>query len=122
MFRKVTDLGLKIRYTEDSKFRQHCKMLISSSFLPPSDVEWGYKELENSMDDEEFDQVLDYFEDNYIGRVVRNKKHPRFSIDHWNCHKRFRTGEPRTKNVQKVSIAFLATLLWTLSTPLYTNF
>ena len=74
------------------------------------------------MDDEEFDQVLDYFEDNYIGRVVRKESIHDFQLTTGTVTSDSEPESPERITVQKVLIAFLATLLWTLSIPLYTNF
>ena len=97
--RKVNSLGLSTRYGNDPEFKLHCKMLSALVFLPVDDVEMGYKAIENNLEDEEFDLILDYFEEYYIGQFALNKrKPPRFAVESWNCFKRFETGEARTDN------------------------
>lgn len=43
---------------------------------------------------------VDYFEDNFIGRQVRNQRRraPRFAIALWNCFSRLDQQLPRTNN------------------------
>lgn len=48
---------------------------------------------------EEIQPVIDYFEDNFIGRPVRNgRRPPKFSISMWNSYNRVKDGLPRTNN------------------------
>jgi hypothetical protein len=43
---------------------------------------------------------VDYFEDTFIGRVIRNNRRraPRFSVNMWNCFSRLDEELPRTNN------------------------
>ncbi|CAF2128971.1 unnamed protein product [Rotaria magnacalcarata] len=43
---------------------------------------------------------VDYFEDTFIGRVIRNnsRRAPRFSVNMWNCFSRLDEELPRTNN------------------------
>ncbi|CAF1439465.1 unnamed protein product, partial [Rotaria magnacalcarata] len=43
---------------------------------------------------------VDYFEDTFIGRVIRNNRRraPRFSVNLWNCFSRLDEELPRTNN------------------------
>ena len=42
----------------------------------------AYKQIENNLDDEDFDNVLDYFEEYYIGKLVCGRsKTPRLAVE-----------------------------------------
>ncbi|CAM4803701.1 unnamed protein product [Rotaria magnacalcarata] len=43
---------------------------------------------------------VDYFEDTFLGRVIRNNRRraPRFSVNMWNCFSRLDEELPRTNN------------------------
>ena len=48
---------------------------------------------------EEVNPVINYFEDNYIGRLrSRGRDNPTFAITSWNVHNRLKDGLPRTNN------------------------
>jgi len=73
-------------------------MILALSFVPPADVPTAFEELVDSFDGT-MTPLVDYWEDNYIGRQRRNRLgNPRFSIDLWNVHERVVNGLPRTNN------------------------
>ena len=77
----------------------HCKMLLAIAFVPVSDVYLAYATVEGGLEDEEFDKVLDYFEENYIGRMVRGRRNvARFPLEMWNCYDRVLNEAPNTNN------------------------
>ena len=107
VFRKIVEIGCKVRYVEDKTFRHHCKLIMSLAFIHPEDVEEGYKCIEASFEDEEFDKILDYLEENYIGRIVRGKRRaPRFAILKWNCFPVFRNSK-----IQRIILSRPSTML-----------
>ena len=65
------------------------KQMMALAFVPENDVVEVYEKLTNSnsfKDDlENVDILMDYFEDNYIGRLRRGRRsQPRFAISLWN--------------------------------------
>ena len=99
VFRKIVEIGCKVRYVEDAIFRHHCELIMSLAFIPPEDVEEGYKCIKSPFENEDIDQILDYFEENYIGRIVRGKRRaPRFAILKWNCFHRLLEHQNTTNN------------------------
>lgn len=68
---------------------------------------------ESGLISEEADEILDYFEDNYKGRIDARSKHesgrrnPRFSVKSWNMYDSVLACSPRTNNaVEGWHIAF----------------
>ena len=78
-------------------------MLAALAFVPPNNVIPYYEELCDNIRNtfnEDCDDVIEYFEDNYIGRFRRNdpRRAPTFSIDLWNMFHRTFDELPRTNN------------------------
>ncbi len=70
----------------------------SISKLPPEDVVKSFDTLSLHLPTE-FEEIFDYFEDHYIGRIrAGSRAQPRFEISMWNCYDRTRSNEPRTNN------------------------
>jgi hypothetical protein len=98
LWRKVQDLHLADRYRDDENFRSHVKMILALSFVPSADVANAFEMLVESCP-REVDPILDYWEDNYIGRNRRNRRAaPLFAIQLWNVRDRVTDGLPRTNN------------------------
>lgn len=98
LWRKVQQLNLANAYKNDENFRTHVKMLLALSFVPPADVAAVFDELVQQCPPEMAD-LIDYWEDNYIGRMRLNTRvNPRFPIPLWNVHARVTNGLPRTNN------------------------
>ena len=100
IYRQVQQLGLTQEYCSSVQFKQRVKMLTCLAFLPVEDVVLGFESLQVLYEDNVIIQpLIDYFEDNYIGREKRAKRAvPRFPINTWNCHERTIKGKPRTNN------------------------
>ena len=80
LWRKVQDLHLVNLYRDDKNVRIHVKMLLALSFVPTTDIMEAFEMLVESCP-RQLDPVLDYWEDNYIGRQRRNRRAaPLFAI------------------------------------------
>ena len=58
-----------------------CRMIAALAFVPPGDVVTAFETLSEHLP-VEFDPILDYFEDTYIGRPGRRgvRRQPLFPI------------------------------------------
>jgi hypothetical protein len=98
LWRKIQQLNHVDEYRNDDNFRIHVKMLLALSFIPPVHVDTAFDELAVNCPPAMGD-VIDYWEDNYIGRRRLNiRANPRFPIPIWNVHSRVSDGLPRTNN------------------------
>lgn len=89
---------MKTNYETDVKFAHDVKKIGALAFLPPNDVEQGFDDLYSSLPPI-LEPLLDYFEDNYIGRRrPTGRATPRFPIDLWNMRERTLAGAMRTNN------------------------
>ena len=96
-------LGLSQRYNQEEEFALQIRMLPASVFLQAGDVIEGFEELVDTIRilyDDVTDELLQYFEDNYIGRYRRNaKRHtPLFAINLWSIFNRTDDELPRANN------------------------
>ena len=98
VYRKVQEAGLQQRYQAD--FSRTVKMIPAIAFCPVADVVDAFETLaEDSGDD--YQGLMDYFEDTYIGRPGRRQRwDPRFSHDMWNVNQRTLQELPRTDNIE----------------------
>jgi len=72
-------LGLRQRYDNDPEFRLHCKMVTALAFVPVPQIRASYEELEAAIPDnvkDDISPILDWMEDNYIGRRNRTPPFP----------------------------------------------
>lgn len=112
IFRKIQQNGLQNRYETDADFAHRCKMIPALAFVPPQDVPDAFEDIcDNSPI--ELRPVLDYFEDNYIGRPDRrgNRRNPLFPIELWNMYHRTQNGNARTTNQVEAWHRAIQTLL-----------
>ena len=103
MSKKVQAVGLQQRYNDDAGFALHIRMIMALAFVRPADVIATFEDLCDEIRQrfqDDLDEVLDYFEDTYIGRPRRNRQRaaPTFSINLWNVFQRAQTELPRTNN------------------------
>lgn len=78
-------------------------MIAAIAFVPLNDVINSFDDLSAEIRNQfnaDADDILDYFEDNYIGRYRRNapRRQPTFSIELWNMFNRTDDELPRTNN------------------------
>ena len=72
----------------DEEFAQTTRMLAALAFFPPNDVIDSFDTLADYSKNgygKDLDDMLDYFEDNYIGRFRHNapRRPPTFNIETW---------------------------------------
>jgi len=71
-------------------------MLVALAYVPNDDKVRVYEELIDLDSFPEVDQLLNYFEDTFIGR--RRRGGALFSSDIWDCYQAVRDDIPRTNN------------------------
>ncbi|BFZ03225.1 hypothetical protein BsWGS_06264 [Bradybaena similaris] len=98
LWRRIQNEGLSGAYRDDENVKMYSKMLIALSFVPLEDVGAAFDELNKSRPDN-LENVYNYWEDNYIGRLRRHcRASPLFPIAMWNMRTRVANGLPRTNN------------------------
>ena len=78
IWKQIQNNGLQERYVEDAEFALHMRMVAALAFVPPQDVIASFDLLRDQIRltyGDDADRVLDYFEDNYIGRFRANAQH-----------------------------------------------
>lgn len=101
LYRNIQSNGLKKRYDSDPEFAIKIRMLSALAFVPTSQVVKYFEQLcDQDILPPEAQPVLDYFEDTWIGRPVRNhrRRPPYFSHHIWNCFDAVQQGLPKTNN------------------------
>lgn len=99
IWRHVQREGLSQRYMDDAGFALNVKRLLALAFVPEDRVVAVYERLVNDDAYRDLDVILDYFEDNYIGRQRRGiRVLPRFPKSLWNQHQRVIDNLPRANN------------------------
>ena len=78
---------------DDAEFALHVRMICALAFLPPDDFIDGFEQLCDLIREAYGDlteNILEYFEDTYIGRFRLNApgRPPLFSIAIWNMFHR----------------------------------
>ena len=102
-WKHIQRAGLQECYINNPQFGLQLRMIAALVFVPPQDVVNSFDELcvviRNHYDGD-VDEVLDYFEDTYIGRFPRNapQRPPFFPIELWNMFNRTAEELPRTNN------------------------
>ena len=97
--RRIQGAGLQGRYEGDANFALQCRMISAIAFVPPVDVADAFETLSGEVPNE-LRPIMDYFEDNSIGRPDRRgvRRDPLFGIDLWNQYERVLHGHNRTTN------------------------
>ena len=89
---------MKRNYDTDSKFAHDVNKIADLAFLLPGQVQQGFDDLYSALPSF-LEPLLDYFEDNYIGRRRPNgRATPRCPIELWNMRERTLNGAMRTNN------------------------
>ena len=98
--KQVGVLNLTTRYNNDADFSISVKMIVSLAFVKIEDLDFAVDLLAQNLD-EELNNLLEWFEDNYIGRINRNgrgRRNARFPPEIWNLYDRVLNSENRTNN------------------------
>ena len=102
IWKKIQYHGLQA-HTADQDFAVHLRMIVAVAFIPVGFVVNAFEDLATEIRrifNNDADDVLDYFEDTYIGRPRRQggRRNPLFHHDIWNMFQRSRDELPRTNN------------------------
>lgn len=97
--RKLSEEGLTSRYNNDADFALSARMIASVAFVPIDQIENAIEQLSDELP-AELIPVLNYFEDNYLGRLNRNqtRRRPLFDPSIWSVYDRTLAGVARTNN------------------------
>src|SRR6218665_971288 len=105
LWRKIQSMeDLRLRYISDPDVALCIRQLLSLAFVPASDVVAAFDELVESPffreNEEMVLQLVNYFEDNWIGRPARRggRSAPLFAHAFWNCFDALQQDLPRTNN------------------------
>jgi len=95
---KMGDLELFSKYKNDAEFSIYVKMILALAFVKIDDIYNSVNLLHDELPEEIF-PLLEWFEENYIGTVVRNRRRiPLSPPIIWNVHDRVLSKEDRTNN------------------------
>jgi len=99
IFRQVQQHGLLGDYAVP-EFSIFVRMLAALAFVPENDVITSFETLIDVDYPDRAEPILDYFEDNFIGRKDRRgvRKSPAFPVALWNISQRVVNTLPRTNN------------------------
>ncbi|CAF4467107.1 unnamed protein product, partial [Didymodactylos carnosus] len=97
--RQLQAQGLQKYYEDDGDFAHGIHKIAALAFIHPKDVVEAFVQLSIHLGNR-FQSMLDYFEDNYIGRFRANgsRARPLFDIEFWNVHERTKNLQMRTNN------------------------
>ncbi|CAF2047910.1 unnamed protein product [Rotaria magnacalcarata] len=95
----ASSLGHQAQYQKDSTFSHNIHKIAALAFLDPNSVLNGFESLCEQLDDQ-YDNILDYFEETYIGKLRSNRvrRKPLFEINFWSMHHRTTQLSMRTNN------------------------
>ncbi|CAF3455161.1 unnamed protein product [Rotaria sp. Silwood1] len=99
LWRQIQTLGLQQLFVENNDVRHLLKKFGCLALIPEQFVIAEFEKLQTDSPDS-INDFIDYYEDNYIGRPIRNNRRrtPRFSISMWNIYARLDQQLPRTNN------------------------
>lgn len=101
IFRKIQTNGLQPRYETDADFALSLRFLSALAFVPTDSVVEVFEEMcDNNIFPPEAQEVVDYFEDTWIGRPNRRQQRRPPQFDHavWNCYEAVLQELPKTNN------------------------
>ncbi|CAF1156402.1 unnamed protein product, partial [Rotaria sordida] len=82
--RQLQTQGLQKQYKDDIDFAHGIHKIAALAFIHPDEVTDAFTQLRTHLGDT-FQSMLDYFEDNYIGRIRANgsRTRPLFAAGFW---------------------------------------
>ncbi|CAF1230546.1 unnamed protein product [Didymodactylos carnosus] len=90
--------GFKQDFETDITFADNIHKILALAFIEPSAVIAGFESLCSNLGDD-YQQILDYIEDNYIGRIRGGtRREATFPIQFWNMVARVKNDMHRTNN------------------------
>lgn len=99
VWRKIQEFGYAVRYNNEPDYAMHIRMLVALAYVPNDDKVRVYEELIELDTFPEVDEILNYFEDTFLGRRQRRRRGTAlFSSDIWDCYQAVRDDTPRTNN------------------------
>ena len=98
VIRKANSLGLKTLYQSSHDLKIKIKSLAALAFVPTTNVKYVFGILADTFpdDDDDLNQVLDYFFSTYIEGV--GGRRPQFPIEMWNQYEAAIERSPKTTN------------------------
>lgn len=105
--KKLCGLGLTNRYNNESNFSLYLKMATASAFIPIEDIDNALLSLSEKLPDD-MQPILNWFEDNYVGRMNRRGNGRRQSLsshEMWNIYDRTLNQQDRT-NIHAEAVHF----------------
>lgn len=98
IYRKVQGIGLQELYSADPDVALKVRMIAALALVPEDDVPLAFDALSEVIPSEIL-PVLDYFEDNFVGRrTAQNRRRPRFPPALWNHYESAMACDPKTTN------------------------
>jgi hypothetical protein len=102
MKKKLADEQLLGRYNTDAEFALQARMIVATAFVPINSIDAALDVLNDGQTglDPLLQPVLDWLEDNYVGRLHRNgtRRNPIFPSRMWSMYERTVNGHDRTNN------------------------
>lgn len=99
IWRKLQAEGKTPEYIGSEEFASKVKQMMALAFVPEADVVEVFETLSSCEEFGDMDFLIDYFEDNYIGRQRRGRRgQPRFALGLWNQYLRVLNDLPRSNN------------------------
>ena len=71
MWRQVQNKGLTTKYNADEYFRLNIKKLLTLAFVSLDQIITGFDLIVNHLDDDDADDLIDYFEKTWVGQPKR---------------------------------------------------
>ena len=100
LHKHLRSLGMTHSYNNDAEFALKTKMILALCFVPVEDMDIYVDALSEFLPDD-LQELLNWFEDSYIGRANRNRRGrrpPPFPMDTWNLYHRTLNKEDKTNN------------------------
>jgi len=96
----ASENGLLQRYNAELRFALHARMIVALAFVPIDNLDDAFDALSNQLANE-LTPILNWLEDNYIGRPGRNNRRRRpalFPPEIWSMYQLTISGIDKTNN------------------------